>query len=57
MQRNENVVPVYNIGNVNGEMTLALALGEVKSGQVTRSDHRGTPVRVESPLSTKRVDE
>ena len=57
MQRNENVVPVYNIGNVNGEMTLAQALGEVKSGQVTRSDHRGTPVRVESPISTKRVNE
>ena len=33
------------------------ALGEIKPGQVTRTDHGGKTVRVENPISTKKVDE
>ena len=39
------------------EQRTAQALGEVEPGKVTRTNHRGTPVKVESPISNKKVDE
>ncbi len=39
------------------EQRTAQALGEVESGQVTRTNHAGTPVKVESPISNKKVEE
>ena len=39
------------------EQRTAQALGEVKPGQVTRTNHSGKPVQVKSPISTDKVDE
>ena len=38
------------------EQRTALLLGEIESGQVTRTNHKGTPVFVESPISNKKVE-
>ena len=39
------------------EQRTAQALGEVGPDQVTRTNHKGNPVKVESPISNKKVEE
>ena len=39
------------------EQRTALKLGEIGEGQVTRTDHGGKLVKVESPISNKKVDD
>ena len=39
------------------EQRTALLLGEIEPGQVTRTNHNGKPVSVESPISNKKIEE
>lgn len=38
-------------------ISLYLKLGEIEPGQVTRTNHNGKPVSVESPISNKKIEE
>ena len=38
------------------EQRTALKLGEIDQGQVTRSNHKGKSVHVESPTSNKKIE-
>jgi hypothetical protein len=39
------------------EQRTALLLGEIETGQVTRTNNKGKPVSVENPISNKKIEE